>query len=558
MDVVAGRKTQGIIRGDILVNGRPKEQGTWSRVVGYVEQMDIHSSCITVKESLRFSARLRLDEKEITDAQVHAIVEQTLDIIELRNLQDRVVGDPGGDGLSIEQRKRLSIAVELVANPSVLFMDEPTSGLDARSAAIVMRSVRNVANGNRTVMVTIHQPSMEIFEAFDQLVLMQRGGKLTYFGPLGVESSKLIAYLESYPGVNPIRASYNPATWMLEVTGGSMATTFAPADIDFPTAYLTSELRAQNLKKMGDLVEETKHIPALRVGSRYASCFRTQLRELLRKYFAYYWRAPHYNFVRLFMTVIIGLIYGITYLNQGKKLAPGAPPTDVSTVQNIMGLIFSMAVFTGMFNTMIALPLISQERTVYYREKAASMYAPRALSLAQGAAEAPYIFAQSVVMVCISYWMVGFAPVAWLFFYYLLMYLLTLTMYTFLGQFLVYATPNQLLAQLFGAFVNQLWTMFNGFLVPFPQIPAGWKWMARISPTTWVLYGLGGSQMGNSSVLFATTNGTTTTTVGEFVNQFWGYEYSFIWWCPLILFAYVLFFRVGTSLLISFVSFNKR
>ncbi len=212
LDVVAGRKTQGIIRGEILVNGRPKQQAVWSRVVGYVEQMDIHSSRITVKESLQFSARLRLDEATVSDAQVAAIVQQTLDTVELNNLAGNIVGEAGGEGLSIEQRKRLSIAVELVANPSVLFMDEPTSGLDARSAAIVMRAVRNVANGNRTVMVTIHQPSMEIFEAFDQLVLMQRGGRLTYFGPLGVESANLITYLESYEGVEPIKASYNPVS----------------------------------------------------------------------------------------------------------------------------------------------------------------------------------------------------------------------------------------------------------------------------------------------------------------------------------------------------------
>ncbi len=98
--------------------------------------------------------------------------------------------------------------------------------------------------------------------------------------------------------------------------------------------------------------------------------------------------------------------------------------------------------------------------------------------------------------------------------------------------------------------------LFCSFLVPYPQIPAGWKWMARISPTTWIIYGLGASQMGDSEVPFIL--GNTTTTVGAFVNEFWGYEYSFIWWCPLILFAYVLFFRVGASLLMSYVSFNKR
>lgn len=113
---------------------------------------------------------------------VEAAVESAMKRVELTALADRVVGERGGDGLSGEQRKRLSIAVELVGNPAIMFMDEPTSGLDARAAAIVMRAVRNVADTGRGVLVTIHQPSMEIFEAFDQLVLLQRGGRLAYFG----------------------------------------------------------------------------------------------------------------------------------------------------------------------------------------------------------------------------------------------------------------------------------------------------------------------------------------------------------------------------------------
>jgi ABC-type lipoprotein export system ATPase subunit len=125
MDVVAGRKTQGVTRGAVLVNGHAKAQASWARVVGYVEQMDIHSSRVTVLESLQFSARLRLDEVAVNDAQVAAIVAQTLRTVELGALGGAIVGDPGADGLSTEQRKRLSIAVELVANPSVLFMASP-------------------------------------------------------------------------------------------------------------------------------------------------------------------------------------------------------------------------------------------------------------------------------------------------------------------------------------------------------------------------------------------------------------------------------------------------
>lgn len=100
---------------------------------------------------------------------LQAFVEEVMELVELTQLRGALVGLPGINELSTEQRKRLTIAVELVANPSIVFMDEPTSGLDARSAAIVMRTVRNIVNTGRTIVCTIHQPSIDIFESFDEV-----------------------------------------------------------------------------------------------------------------------------------------------------------------------------------------------------------------------------------------------------------------------------------------------------------------------------------------------------------------------------------------------------
>jgi energy-coupling factor transporter ATP-binding protein EcfA2 len=150
-----------------------------------------------------------------------------MELVELSKLSGALVGLPGVNGLSTEQRKRLTIAVELVANPSIVFMDEPTSGLDARSAAIVMRTVRNIVNTGRTIVCTIHQPSIDIFESFDevlfvdlykrlsvfacfpfynsnsfvqlehcQLLFMKRGGQLIYAGALGPKSCNLVEFFE--------------------------------------------------------------------------------------------------------------------------------------------------------------------------------------------------------------------------------------------------------------------------------------------------------------------------------------------------------------------------
>lgn len=118
MDVLAGRKTQGIVTGDLLVNGHPKDQATWSRVVGYVEQTDVHSAGLTVEESLLFSAALRL-ASGVSRTQRDACVQEVLTVTELMEMRGAMVGVPGATGLSVEQRRRLSIGARAHA-PALL------------------------------------------------------------------------------------------------------------------------------------------------------------------------------------------------------------------------------------------------------------------------------------------------------------------------------------------------------------------------------------------------------------------------------------------------------
>ncbi|KAK8973081.1 hypothetical protein V6N11_049431 [Hibiscus sabdariffa] len=195
MDVLVGRKTGGYVEGTVKISGYPKKQETFARISGYCEQTDIHSPHVTVYDSLVFSAWLRLP-REVNSETRKMFIEEVMELVELTPLKEALVGLPGVNGLSTEQRKRLTIAVELVANPSIIFMDEPTSGLDARTAAIVMRTVRNTVDTGRIVVCTIHQPSIDIFDAFDELLLLKRGGEELYVGPLGRHSCHLIKYFE--------------------------------------------------------------------------------------------------------------------------------------------------------------------------------------------------------------------------------------------------------------------------------------------------------------------------------------------------------------------------
>ncbi|GIL86027.1 hypothetical protein Vretifemale_14307 [Volvox reticuliferus] len=552
MDVIAGRKTIGEIGGTITVNGHQADPRAWSRVMGYVEQFDIHSPGQTVEEALQFSARLRLP-RSLSDSQVRAYVEEVLEIVDLLPLMGALVGSPGASGLSVEARKRLTIAVELVANPSCIFLDEPTSGLDARAAAIVMRAVRNVACNGRTVMVTIHQPSIEIFESFDDLLLIQRGGLTTYFGPLGRHSTDLIAYFMAVPGTPTLPAGFNPATWMLEVTGGSMATVLNRVDVDWPAHYAASELAVKNNARAQALVDEGfKTARALEVGSRYAMPFGTQVRVLLRKFNLAYWRAPGYNFMRVGMTLVTSFIYAAVYWGEGK--VPN--PATIANVQNVMGIMFASSNFLGMINLMSVMPVVGYERVVFYRERGASMYNPFAYGAAIALVEMPYLLIQALIFVPIIYFMIGFDPLPEQFFYYIIVFFETIAFYTIFGQTLVYITPAQTIAQVVGGGFNFLFNVFNGFIITYPDMPSGWRWMNRAVPPTWILYGLGISQLGNDDgeLIY----GGTSMPVNEFMKERFGYRYDMRWWVVLILLAYVLVLRVGSILALKYWNFLRR
>ncbi|KAG7396268.1 hypothetical protein PHYBOEH_002535 [Phytophthora boehmeriae] len=234
MDVIAGRKTGGQIRGQILLNGYPATDLTIRRATGYCEQMDIHSDASTFREALTFSAFLRQDA-DVPDSQKYDSVNECLELLDLHSIADQIIR-----GSSSEQMKRLTIGVELAAQPSVLFLDEPTSGLDARSAKLIMDGVRKVADTGRTIICTIHQPSALVFGVFDSLLLLKRGGEMVFFGDLGVDASKMVTYFESIEGVSKLEEGSNPATWMLEVIGAGVGNG-AGNNMDFVALFKGSE-----------------------------------------------------------------------------------------------------------------------------------------------------------------------------------------------------------------------------------------------------------------------------------------------------------------------------
>ncbi|KAL7463150.1 hypothetical protein ACHAXS_003529 [Conticribra weissflogii] len=172
VDVIALRKEGGEISGEVLLNGFLQEEISFRRCSGYVEQFDVQSAELTVRETIKFSAQLRLDKSNPvyhTPDGLDKHIDYIIKTLELTNEAEALVGADGEGGLTFEQRKRLSIAVELASSPSIVFLDEPTSGLDARAALLVMKALRKMCNTGRTIVATIHQPSSAVFDMFVSL-----------------------------------------------------------------------------------------------------------------------------------------------------------------------------------------------------------------------------------------------------------------------------------------------------------------------------------------------------------------------------------------------------
>ncbi|KAL0866501.1 hypothetical protein Bca101_045619 [Brassica carinata] len=476
LDVLAGRKTSGYIEGDIRISGFPKVQETFARVSGYCEQTDIHSPNITVEESVIYSAWLRLAPEiesatkivsnllllpiRITNLKpksVQEFVKQVLETIELDEIKDALVGVAGESGLSTEQRKRLTIAVELVANPSIIFMDEPTTGLDARAAAIVMRAVKNVADTGRTIVCTIHQPSIDIFEAFDELVLLKRGGRMIYTGPLGQNSCHVIEYFESVPGVPKIRDNHNPATWMLDVSSQSAEVELG---VDFAKIYHESALFKSNSELVKQLSQPDSGSSDLQFKRTYAQSWYGQFKSVLWKMNLSYWRNPSYNLQRLIHTLISSLIFGALFWKQGQKM------DTQQSVFTVVGAIYGAVLFLGINNCSSALRNLETERNVMYRERFAGMYSATAYALGQVVTEIPYLFIQAAEFVIITYPMIGFYPSAYKVFWALYSMFTSLLTYNYLAMFLISITPNFMVASVLQSLFYVNFNLFSGFLIP--------------------------------------------------------------------------------------------
>jgi len=210
LNLLAGRVATSrahVVGGVVRVDGARRQAGAFRRLAAYVAQDDVLFSELTVREHIAFAAGLRV----AAAADVAPTTAGLLAELRLAHVADSRVGSPLVRGVSGGERKRTAIAVELVAAPPLVFLDEPTSALDAANALVVADSLAALAAGGRAVVTTIHQPRSDIFERFDLLLLLARGGSVAYYGP----ASDVVTY---FAGLSlPCPERVNPADFIIDL-----------------------------------------------------------------------------------------------------------------------------------------------------------------------------------------------------------------------------------------------------------------------------------------------------------------------------------------------------
>ncbi|KAF3687780.1 ATP-binding cassette sub-family G member 2 [Channa argus] len=472
LDILAARKDPSGLSGEILIDGAPQPPN-FKCLSGYVVQDDVVMGTLTVRENLHFSAALRLPSS-VPQSEKEARVNHLIKELGLSKVADSKVGTQMTRGISGGEKKRTNIGMELIIDPSVLFLDEPTTGLDASTANSVLLLLKRMASQGKTIIMSIHQPRYSIYRLFDTLTLLV-SGKMVYHGP-APDALNYFANIDyCVVGVGyPCEPHNNPADFFLDVINGDFnASTkiHSSEDLDFEELnnsrqrieeHLVEEYRNSSyssnarveLQRIAQDKELVSHSQSHIIS--YSSSFFHQLRWVLKRTFQNLMLNPQISVAQLVVNIFLALIVGAIFF--GVK-------DDQSGIQNRMGALFFIAI-NQCFSTVSAAELFIIERKLFVHEYISGYYRVSVYFLSKILSDLSLRTITSVIFSCIVYFMI-----------------VTLVAYTATAMTMAISADQSVvaIANIFMTITFVFMMIFSGLLVNLPSIMDWLAWLKYFS-----------------------------------------------------------------------------
>ncbi|KAI9650563.1 hypothetical protein NHQ30_000581 [Ciborinia camelliae] len=476
LNVLAQRNaaSKATVAGKTLVNGSNPSKRDFRDMSSYVEQEDALIGSLTVRETLNFAARLA-HKNSLTKTERKRRIVGLLESFGLRNQAHTVIGTPIQKGISGGQKRRVSVASQLITGPKLLFLDEPTSGLDSAASWEVMSFVKEVAKRNNLIVIaSIHQPSTSTFQLFDKLLLLS-GGKSHYFGPV----SEVNRHFESIG--YPIPLHMNASEYLLDL----MNTDFAANQTEAQTRLLQireSWLISLSCRQMHDKIQHTlENVKPLPVNHSSRGGFFNILMTLVHRAFIKSYRDVVAYGIRIAMYMGLAIMMGTVWLRL---------KTDQSDIQPFINAIFFGSAFMS-FMAVAYVPSFLEDRSTFIKERANGLYGPTAFMLSNFIIGLPYLFLIAFLFSITTYFLNNFRPTAPAFFTWIMWLFLDLLAAESLVVLMSSLFPSFVISLALIAFANGLWMSVGGFLVPPQTLNVFWRYVFHyIDYQTYVFQGM--------------------------------------------------------------------
>ncbi|XP_062193257.1 ABC transporter G family member 1-like [Phragmites australis] len=524
LDALAGRLGSNVSqKGDILIDGR-RQKLTYGRSA-YVTQDDMLMTTLTVREAVHYSAQLQLPSA-MTAAAKRERAEETLCEMGLEGAADTRIGGWMHKGISGGQRRRVSICMEILTRPALLFLDEPTSGLDsAASYHVVSRITRLARHEGMTVVAAVHQPSTEVFGLFHGLCLLAYG-KTVFFGP-ATDTNQFFA-LSGFP----CPSLMNPSDHFLrtinkdfdkdieEGLNGVKMTTAQAIDV-LVSSYKSSVHMEKVTRQIADIRETAGAV----VKQEWQPSFVTQTFVLTKRSFVNMYRDLGYYWLRFAIYIMLCLCVGTIFYNVGHSygsiLARG-----------------SMLNFVAAFLTFMAIggfPSFVEDMKIFGRERLNGHYGVASFAIANTVSAAPYLALISVVPGAMAYYLVGLQRSFGHFAYFALVLFTAMMVVEGLMMIVASAVPDFLMGIITGAGIQGVMMLNGGFFRLPNDLPKPvWRYpMYYISFHKYANQGFYKNEFLGLTFPNNQAGGAATISGSEILRDYWQVQMGYSKWVDL-------------------------